>query len=108
MKKTFLAVALCLGMAAPALSASAQTIDQRHQMQQHRIHQGERDGTLARGEASKLERQQLRIGRAEREMRYRHHGHLTRRDRMMLRRREMKASRSIYNKRHNRNYRHRW
>ena len=96
----FIAAAL-LGLGMLAGTAQAQAVDQRHYDQQHRIEQGERSGSLAPGEARRLERQQGRIDRTEARMRYRHGGHLTYRERMRLHHRENRASHHIYRAKHN-------
>ncbi len=98
-KKLALATALILAPAA-LLAQSGQEIQHRKFEQQHRIHQGERDGQLTRREGYRLERQEHRINREERGMRYRDHGHLTRVDRRILNHQQNRESRRIYRDRH--------
>jgi hypothetical protein len=99
MKAIFAAAAL--GIAGLATAAQAQTVDQRHAYQQHRIDNGIRNGSLTPGETNRIERQQGSIDRQEARMRYRHYGHLTYRDRAILQHRENNASRHIWHAKHN-------
>jgi len=93
--------AAALGLSVLATAANAQTVDQRHHNQQHRIAQGVRSGELTRHEARRVEHQQRSIDREEARMRWRHHGHLTAHDRWVLRHREHRASNHIYRAKHN-------
>lgn len=79
----------------------AQTIHQRKENQQARIAQGTRSGRLTPHETAKLERQQRSINHEERNMRKADNGHLTKADRRTLNRRQNRASRNIYDKKHN-------
>ena len=97
------AVLAAMGLAAGA--AQAQTVDQRHYDQQHRIDRGLRTGSMTPGEARRVERQQHSIDRQEARMRYRNGGHLNGYDRAVLQHREDRASRHIYRAKHNN---HRW
>jgi hypothetical protein len=94
-KKIALATVLMLAPAA-LFAQSGQEIRHRSFEQQHRIHQGERDGQLTRREGYRLERQEHRIDREERGMRYRDRGHLTRVDRRIVDRQQNRESRRIY------------
>lgn len=73
-------------------------VNARQHHQQQRIAQGVRSGELTRGEARRLERGQRHI-RAE-ERRYRADGELTRAERADLQRDLNRASRHIYNEKH--------
>ncbi|WP_298686052.1 hypothetical protein [uncultured Sphingomonas sp.] len=100
--KTFhrmLAAALGIGMLAGA--AQAQTVDQRHADQQHRVDQGLRSGSMTPGEAHRVEHQQHSIDRQENRMRDRNGGRLNGYDRAVLQHRENRASRHIYHAKHN-------
>lgn len=77
------------------------TIQQRKENQQARIAQGVKSGQLTPRETSKLERQQRSINHEERNMRKADNGHLTKADRSALNRRQNRASRNIYDKKHN-------
>ncbi|HTU33171.1 MAG TPA: hypothetical protein VMF66_05150 [Candidatus Acidoferrum sp.] len=77
------------------------TIRQRKENQQARIAQGVKSGQLTPRETSKLERQQRSINHEERNMRKADNGHLTKADRQALNRRQNRASRNIYDKKHN-------
>jgi hypothetical protein len=98
--KTILIAATALGLTA-ATAASAQTVDQRHWDQQHRINQGVRSGRLTPGEALRVERQQHSIDRQEARMRDRNGGRLNGYDRAVLQHREDRASGHIYHAKHN-------
>lgn len=93
--------AIALGVMITATAANAQTVDQRHRDQQHRVAQGERSGQITRKEYNHIERQQASIDRQEANMRYHHFGRLTSRDRAILQHRENKASTRIYRDKHN-------
>lgn len=93
-------IAALIGLTAVG-AAQAQPIDQRHYNQDRRIDQGIRSGRLTPHEARRLDHQQRSISRQEDRMRYRNGGHLTGRDRAVLRHREDRASRHIYRAKHN-------
>ena len=99
MKRLMIAAAAIATLAAGA--ASAQTVDQRHNDQEHRIVQGERSGALTGREAVHLQRQQARIDTHEARLRARQGGRLTYGQRAHLQAREDRASANIYNKKHN-------
>lgn len=94
--------AVALGILLTATAANAQSVDQRHRDQQHRVAEGERTGQITRHEYNRIERQQASIDRQEANMRYHHDGRLTRRDRAVLQHRENHASARIYRDKHNR------
>lgn len=94
---TALAAALAMSMAIPAFAAR---IEHREQIQQKRIHQGVRNGSLTKGEAARLERQQLRTDRMKR--RFRADGKFTRRERARVHHRLHHASRHICRAKYNR------
>jgi hypothetical protein len=85
---------------APPYAPHHATINQRRAMQQHRIAQGVRSGRLTVRQANRLERREVRIGRAERHMRAGDGGRLTRADRMALNHRLDRISRAIYRDKH--------
>jgi len=80
----------------------AATINQRRELQQHRIAQGVRSGQLTGRETRRLERRETSMGREERHMRAADRGHLTRPDRIALNHRLNRTSRAIYRDKHNR------
>jgi len=88
------------GFAQP-VPANGQTIQQRKDNQQDRIAQGVKSGQLTPGETAKLEHQQKSINKEERNMRKADNGHLTQADRKALNRRQNRASKNIYDKKHN-------
>lgn len=81
--------------------ATKPTIHQRKVNQQKRIGQGVRSGQLTPRETARLEHQQKSINHEERNMRKADDGHLTKQDRKTLNRRQNRASRNIYRKKHN-------
>lgn len=101
MKTSHRIIAALLGLGLAAGAAQAQSVDQRHANQQHRIDQGLRNGSLTPGEAHRVERQQHSIDAQEARMRYRNGGHFNRYDRAVLQHREDRASRHIYRAKHN-------
>lgn len=106
MKKFLIAVALGITTLVATAPAEAQ-VNQRQWRQQERIHNGYRNGSLNRREAFRLEQQQRRINRYEARSRW-SGGHLDRYERVRLHRMQNRASRNIYNQRHDyqRRYRH--
>ena len=90
-----------------AASAFAQSttptseVGQRVENQQDRIAQGVKSGELTPGETAKLEKQQQGINREERGMREADGGKLTKADRAQVNQQQNRASRNIYNKKHN-------
>jgi hypothetical protein len=101
-KRLLMCGAAILTLCAPAVLAQPnQTIHQRKVNQQARIAQGTKSGRLTPGETAKLEHQQKSINHEERNMRKADNGHLTAADRRALNRRQNRASRNIYHKKHN-------
>ena len=78
-------------------------IGQREQNQQDRIAQGVRSGQLTAGETARLENQQQGIHREVGADRQANGGHLTGADRRAINQSQNRASRNIYNKKHNDN-----
>jgi|SRR5579862_5928894 len=76
-------------------------IGQREQNQQDRIAQGVRSGQLTAGETAHLENQQQGIHREASADRQANGGHLTNADRRAINQSQNRASRNIYNKKHN-------
>ena len=76
-------------------------IGQREQNQQDRIAQGVRSGQLRPGETARLENQQQGIHREVSADRQANGGHLTGADRRAINQSQNRASRNIYNKKHN-------
>jgi hypothetical protein len=87
----------CLVLGAVDAQAGA---NGRERLQRVRIEQGVGDGSLTRGEARRLGREQVRIERAERRFRA-DDGHLGPRERAQLDRRLDRASHHIHRARHN-------
>jgi hypothetical protein len=76
-------------------------IGQREDNQQDRIAQGVRSGQLTAGETAKLENQQQGIHREVSADRQANGGKLTGQDRRAINQSQNRASRNIYNKKHN-------
>jgi hypothetical protein len=76
-------------------------VGQRKENQQDRIAQGVKSGQLTPGETAKLEKQQQGINREESGMREANGGKLTGADKRALNQQQNRASRNIYNKKHN-------
>ena len=74
---------------------------QRRENQQDRIAQGARSGQLTAGETARLENQQQGINREVAADRQANGGHLTGADRRAINQSQNRASRNIYNKKHN-------
>jgi len=74
---------------------------QRRENQQDRIAQGARSGQLTAGETARLENQQQGINREAAADRQANGGHLTGADRRAINQSQNRASRNIYNKKHN-------
>ena len=111
MKPLFVSMLLA-GMSTLWLSAPAHArplnpgVNAQQYHQQQRIGQGVRSGDLTRGEARHLEGEQRRIRQEER--RYLSDGHLSRAERADLHRDQNRASRHIYNQKHDEQQRHGW
>jgi hypothetical protein len=101
MKTPHRIIAALLTIGSIAGAAQAQTVDQRHYDQQRRIDHGLRTGSMTPGEAHRVEYQQHSIDRQEARMRDRNGGRLNGYDRAVLQHREDRASRHIYNAKHN-------
>ena len=103
MKPLFVSMLLA-GMATLWLSAPAQArphdpgVNARQHHQQQRIGQGVRSGALTPGETRRLEREQRHINMEER--RYMSDGHLTRAERADLHHDQNRASRHIWQEKH--------
>jgi hypothetical protein len=76
-------------------------IGQRKENQQDRIAQGVKSGQLTPGETAKLEKQQQGINRETAGMREANGGKLTAADKRAVNQQQNRASRNIYNKKHN-------
>ena len=105
---TVLTGAALFVLSAPAIFAQStttndppQTIQQRKENQQDRVAQGVKSGQLTPGETAKLEKQQQGINREESGMREANGGKLTGADKKALNQQQNRASRNIYNKKHN-------
>jgi hypothetical protein len=97
--KLILSAAALITLCAPL--TFAQNIHQRKVNQQKRIANGVKSGQLTPRETAHLERQQASINREEHRMRKADNGHLTAADRRALTRRQNRASKNIYAKKHN-------
>ncbi len=76
-------------------------VGDRRENQQDRIAQGVKSGQLTPGETAKLENQQQGINRTDAGMRQANGGKLTGADKKALNQEQNKASKNIYNKKHN-------
>ena len=76
-------------------------VGQRQENQQDRIAQGVKSGQLTAGETTKLEKQQQGINREVNGMREENGGKLSKADKALVNRQQNRASRNIYNKKHN-------
>jgi hypothetical protein len=76
-------------------------VGQRQENQQDRIAQGVKSGQLTAGETAKLENQQQGINREVSGMRQANGGKLTQADKKAVNQQQNKASKNIYNKKHN-------
>jgi hypothetical protein len=102
MKTLFLSFILCLVFISVGKSQTQDqtpAVDQRHVDQEERIKQGEKSGQLTPRETRKLQRQQRSI--RNQEAREKARGPLTPGQKAQLNRRENRASRNIYRKKHN-------
>ncbi|MEW5965319.1 MAG: hypothetical protein AB1749_17405 [Pseudomonadota bacterium] len=89
---------LIAGLTIAALPASADIVDRRQHNQDHRIDQGVRSGTLTSEEAARLRREQDEI--ADLERRFERDGKLSYWEKQRLAELQSKASRHIYNQKH--------
>ena len=76
-------------------------VGQRRENQQDRIAQGIKNGQLTAGETARAENQQQGINREDAGMRQANGGKLSKGDKRALNQQQNKASRNIYNKKHN-------
>jgi hypothetical protein len=76
-------------------------VDQRRENQQDRIAQGVKSGQLTAGETAKLENQQRAINQQTRADRAANGGKLTAGEKAQINKEQNKASKNIYNKKHN-------
>jgi hypothetical protein len=76
-------------------------VNARQQDQQNRIANGVKNGSLTPGETAKLERQQQHINNQEKKDMAAHNGHLTKGEQAKLNREQNRASKNIYDKKHN-------
>ena len=75
-------------------------VKREFKQQQRRIGNGIKNDRLTPRQGARLERQQMRFHRQMRAMRARHNGRLTMRERRMIHRRQIVASRRIYRAKH--------
>jgi hypothetical protein len=86
---------------ASSTPAKKPTIQQRKENQQDRIAQGVKSGQLTAGETAKLEHQQKNINQQERADRAANGGKLNAADRKQINKEQNRASKNIYDKKHN-------
>ena len=91
----------CLALAAMAVTAPAQTVNQRRENQQQRIAQGVGSGSLTAGETARLEKREARVNRQIHRDRAANGGKLTKQERRQVNREQNRLSRSIYRDKHN-------
>jgi hypothetical protein len=104
MKKMIFVATFSAGILMAGLSNAQSRFDGDRQFNERaRIHQGIQKGQLTRQESKHLNRQQMRIAMLKR--RAMADGIITRRERREIRHAEQFASVSIYNERHDRDYR---
>ncbi len=80
---------------------TGQTIEQRKDNQQKRIGEGLENGSMTAGEAAKVEGQEKRLNKEERDMREDDNGKLTAADKAKLTNQQNKLSKEIYTDKHN-------
>jgi hypothetical protein len=76
-------------------------VNARDRMQQERIGQGVKNGSLTAGEAANLEHKEAGLNREERNMRAANGGRLTPGEKAQVNRQQNNMSRQIYKKKHN-------
>ncbi len=76
-------------------------VNSREQNQQNRIANGMKSGAVTPKEGAKLERQQQHIVNQEKKDMAKDNGHLTKADQAQLNREQNRASKNIYDKKHN-------
>ena len=95
---------IALGMAALLIAGAAQAqgpVNARQLNQERRIDAGARSGKLSPREAAQLKRQQASIKRYEDQLRARHGGKLTERDKRLVHARQDAANAAILHKKDN-------
>ena len=75
-------------------------VNAREQNQQDRIANGEKNGTLTPGQASRLEGREQHIENQEKADMAAHNGHLTKNEQRQLNREQNRTSRQIYKDKH--------
>ncbi len=75
-------------------------VNTREQNQQNRIANGEKNGTLTPGQASRLEGREQHIQNQEKADMAAHNGHLTKSEQRQLNREQNRTSRQIYKDKH--------
>ena len=99
--KLILGMVVLLGL---SIGANAQYAAGKNPVQRERIAQGVRSGSLTKGEAYRLSKDQHHMRKQAR--RYKHNdGHLSRRERKHLRHEHRMASRKIHHYKHNGHHR---
>jgi hypothetical protein len=92
----------CMFAVAPVFGADNDPgIQQREINQQNRINQGVQSGQLTPKETGKLDAQQARIQQREDRMAAKNGGNLTAKDKAKLTKQQNRASKNIYDKKHN-------
>jgi hypothetical protein len=76
-------------------------VNQREQNQQNRIANGVKSGQLTPAETQKVEKQQQHIQNQEKKDMAKDNGHLTKANQAQLNKEQNKASKNIYDKKHN-------
>jgi len=75
-------------------------VNTREQNQQNRIANGEKNGTLTPGQASRLEGREQHIENQEKADMAAHNGHLTKSEQRQLNREQNRTSKQIYKEKH--------
>ena len=79
---------------------NAQTINQRKDNQQDRIANGEKNGTMTPGQASRVENREQNIENQQKADMAAHNGHLTKGEQKQLNREQNRTSKQIYKDKH--------
>ena len=98
MKRIIFTSCFIVFLAGMSQAQSTPLVDERQQNQRARIHQGVTSGEVTRAEAARLRSEQRHIKRAER--RAKADGDVTRRERVVLNRKQNQASRKIAKEKH--------
>jgi hypothetical protein len=93
-------MAAVLGTALTVAGMNAETINQRREIQQDRIAQGVKSGSLTAGETARLETKEARLNREIRDGPEDHNGQLTKAERAQVNRQQNRLSRQIYRAKH--------